>query len=60
MKYVSRRYLREKWEKLKWDMENVIAVYEDGDDDATEAAARVAWEVCDWMESIKREIGGKA
>lgn len=30
--YVSRRYLREKWDNLKWDMEKVIGVYDDGDD----------------------------
>lgn len=56
--YVSRRYLREKWEKLKWDMEEVIGVYDYRDDNVAEDAARVAWEVCDFMEAIKREIGG--
>lgn len=25
--YVSRRYLREKWDSLKWDMEKVLDIY---------------------------------
>lgn len=56
--YVSRRYLLEKWENLKWAMEDVIGVDKDGDDNVAEATAKVAWDVCGLMESIKREIGG--
>lgn len=56
--YVSRRYLREKWEKLRCDMENVIGVYDYRDDNVAEDAARVAREVCDFMEAIRKEIGG--
>ena len=56
--YVSRRYLREKREKLIWDMENVIGVYDDGGDNVAEDAARVAREVCDFMDAIRKEIGG--
>jgi hypothetical protein len=56
--YVSRRYLREKWEKLKWDMEEVIGVYDYRDDNVAEDAARVAREVCDFMDAIRKEIGG--
>lgn len=55
--YVSRRYLREKWEKLKWDMEKVVGVYEDGSDNVAEEAQRVAYEVVDFMNSIAKEIG---
>ena len=56
--YVSRRYLREKWEKLKLDMECIICVYdEDGPDNVAEEAKRVAYEVNDFMESISKEIG---
>ena len=54
--YVSRRYLREKWGNLKWDMEKVIGVYDDGDDNVAEDAQRVASEVIHFMESIVKEI----
>ena len=56
--YVSRRYLAEKWDALKWDMENVIGVYKDGGDNAAEEAGRVASEVCEMMKAIAKEIGG--
>ena len=57
MKYVSRRYLREKWEKLKWDMEKVIDVYGEGPDDVSEDATRVAYELKGFMEAIMKELG---
>lgn len=57
MKYVSRRYLREKWESLKWDMEKVIGVYDEGSDNVAEDAERVKSEIADLMESIKKELG---
>lgn len=56
-RYVSRRYLREKWENLKWDMEKVIGVYDDGDDNVAENAQRVANEVMYFIEAIAKEIG---
>jgi hypothetical protein len=55
--YVSRRYLREKWDNLKWDMEKVIGVYDDGDDNVAENAQRVANEVIYFIEAIAKEIG---
>lgn len=55
--YVSRRYLREKWDKLKFDMENVVGVYDEGSDNVAEDAQRVAYEVIDFMNSIAKEIG---
>lgn len=55
--YVSRRYLKEKWEKLRVDMECVIGVYDDGPDNVAEEAARVAYEIKDYMESIGKEVG---
>ena len=55
-KYVSRRYLREKWEDLKWDMENIIKVYDDVFDDASEEAERVKANVLDKLDAIKKEI----
>lgn len=54
--YVSRRYLKEKWDKLKWDMERVVGVYEDGEDNVAEEANRVAYEMIDFMDAIKNEL----
>lgn len=56
-KYVSRRYLREKWEGLKWDMEKVVGVYGEGTDNVAEDAQRVRAEIADLMDSIKKELG---
>lgn len=56
--YVSRRYLREKWERLKIDMECVIGVCDDdGPDNVAEEAQRVAGEVKYFTECIVKEIG---
>lgn len=55
--YVSRRYLKEKWEKLRVDMECVIGVYDDGPDDVADAAKRVSREMADFMDAIKKELG---
>lgn len=56
MKYVSRRYLNEKWEKLKWDMENVIGVNKDGSDNVAEDSERVKYEIKEFMDAIWNEI----
>ena len=56
-KYVSRRYLREKWDGIKWDMEKVLGVYDEGADNVAEDAQRVKAEIADLMESIKKELG---
>lgn len=55
--YVSRRYLREKWEALKWDMQKVLNIYEAEGDNAAEDAERVASEMADLMDAIKKELG---
>lgn len=57
MKYVSRRYLREKWESLKWDIEKVVGVYDEGSDNVAEDAERVKGEIADLMDAIKKELG---
>ncbi len=56
MKYVSRRYLNEKWDKLKWDMENVIGVNKDGGDNVAEDSERVKYEIKEFMDAIWNEI----
>lgn len=58
-KYVSRRYLREKWDKLKWDVENSLDVYNTltKKDDASDDVQRVRAEIADLMDAIKKEIG---
>ena len=55
-KYVSKRYLREKWDKLKWDMEHVVL--EGEGDNVVEEVIRVRFELLDLMDSIRKEIGG--
>ena len=35
-KYYSKKYIREKWDNLKWDIEKVLAIYDDGDDSIPE------------------------
>ena len=55
--YVSRRYLREKWDNLKWDMEKVIGVCDDGEDNVAEDAERVKDEIASFMDAIKKELG---
>lgn len=56
-KYVSRRYLREKWEDLKWDMEKIVRVYEEeGPDDVSEEVSGVRINLLDKLNAIKKEI----
>ena len=58
-KYVSRRYLREKWESLKICMESVMDIdnkWTDSDN-AAEPAERIGREVIDLMNAIRKEIG---
>ena len=57
VEYVSRRYLREKWDNLKWDMEKVVGVYDEGADNVAEDAERVKGEIAFFMDAIKMELG---
>lgn len=58
-KYVSRRYLREKWSSLKICMESVIDINNrwTEKDNAADAAERIRAEVVDLMDAIKKELG---
>jgi hypothetical protein len=53
-KYVSKRYLREKWDALKWDMEHVV--FEGEGDNVVEEVVRIRFELLDLMDSIRKEI----
>lgn len=57
MGYVSRRYLHEKWRKVKWDMEKVLEV-EDGAEDKVsgEDARAVRAEIADSFNAIMKEL----
>lgn len=57
MGYVSRRYLREKWRKVKWDMEKVLEV-EDGAEDKVsgEDVRAVRAEIADNFNAIMKEL----
>lgn len=59
IKYVSRKYLKEKWEPLKIDMENVIDVYgKKHSEDKVDSSdlERCYYNVLDKIEAIKHEI----
>lgn len=59
-RYVSRKYLKEKWDSLKWDMEKVVDVYnEKAEDDKvdSETLNRCYWNIIDKLDSIKKELG---
>lgn len=57
MGYVSRRYLCEKWRKVKWDMEKVLEV-EDGEEDKVsgEDVRAVRAEIADNFNAIMKEL----
>lgn len=55
MKYYSKRYLEEKWNALKRDME--ILLDNDGDSIPEEKVNRVKREMIHYMDSIIVEIG---
>ena len=56
MKYVSRRYLNEKWEELKWYMEDFIGVNKDGNDDVSEFSEVVKYDIKEFMDAIWNEF----
>jgi hypothetical protein len=57
-KYYSRKYLKEKWNSVKWDIENFLRVLDDDMPDSINPADvdRVRAEIFDKMESIKSEL----
>jgi len=54
MSYYSKRYLKEKWEPLKLDMENLLNNEDDRIDE--EKVKRVRNEMNYYIECIKKEI----
>lgn len=58
MKYISKNYLQEKWDSLKWDMEKCILV-DDTDDGSVseETLNRCKWNIKDKILSICKEMG---
>lgn len=54
MNYVSKQYLFEKWESLKWDMEMVIL--NDGPDDVAEQIANRKANIIDKLDAIRKEV----
>ena len=58
-RYVSRKYLREKWESLKWDMEKTLDIYKkrtESDSIEESDLNRCYYNVMDKIECIKREL----
>lgn len=54
-KYYSKRYLKEKWQGLKWDMEEVLLKADD-DKIPQEVVDKVKREMAYFMECIQREL----
>jgi len=58
-KYVSRRYLKEKWEKLKWDMEETLDVYSeyaDSDKVDIDTVQRCYRNIIEMCNAIQKEV----
>lgn len=55
MAYYSKRYLEEKWQGLKWDMEKILFKTE-GDKIPEEVVEKVKREMTYYLDAIKREI----
>lgn len=55
MTYYSKRYLKEKWDALKWDMEKILLNNEDDRIDE-EKVKKVRYEMNYYIECIKKEI----
>jgi len=54
-KYYSKRYLKEKWDHLKWDMEEVLFKVEE-DKIPEEMVDRVKREMTYFIDAIKKEL----
>ena len=54
MTYYSKRYLKEKWEPLKWNMDMLLANDDDRIDE--EKVKRVRNEMNYYIDAIKKEI----
>lgn len=53
--YISKRYLKEKWEKLKFDFENILFA-DDGNDNVSDKCIRIRHEIFDNMDAIRKEM----
>lgn len=57
MVFHSRRYIREKWEGLKHDMENVLRIYDTEEDKITdEEISKVKREMRYYVDAIMKEV----
>jgi hypothetical protein len=56
MSYYSKRYLKEKWEPLKWDMEEILLNNDDDDRIDEEKVKRVRNAMNYYIDAIKKEI----
>lgn len=54
MSYYSKRYLKEKWDALKWDMDMLLANEDDRIDE--EKVKKVRNEMNYYIDAIKKEI----
>ena len=55
MTYYSKRYLKEKWDALKWDMDMLLANEEEDRIDE-EKVKKVRYEMNYYIDAIRKEI----
>lgn len=54
MAYYSKRYLKEKWDALKWDIEMLFGTEDDRIDE--EKVKKVRYEINYYIDAIKKEL----
>jgi len=57
MKYISKKYLQEKFDKVKWDMECTLDIYNDNTDISERQVDIVKDELKVLFDSILKELG---
>lgn len=54
--YISKRYLKEKWENLKFDFENILFADDNSGDNVSDKCIRIRHEIFDNMDAIRKEM----
>lgn len=54
---ISKRYIREKWDSLKWDIENVLKIYDTTENKISEEdIKRVKGDIEHCLEALRKEL----
>lgn len=54
--YISKRYLKEKWENLKFDFENILFDDDNSGDNVSDKCIRIRRDIFDNMDAIRKEM----